>query len=478
MIFEDIAAYRSAGFSPQVCIIGSGPAGISLALKLEQKSIPCLILEAGDYSFNPIVQEAYQGEVIGDPYFALAGARLRYFGGSSGHWAGMCRGFDDVDFEPRPGLKHSGWPIRKKDLDPYRQETESILEIEAFKPDEPMNADLRKVFFQYSKPVRFGDKYRKHIQESKTIVLLFNSPLVDINPVNGRIDHVKVNTRDGTPAEIKAPMYCLCTGGIENSRLLLWTNELHNGGVVPHAQTLGKYWMEHPIYGAGEAVLSNPFGMRSNEHDQMTHIAPSREFLHKTGCGNFGLRMFSGGNFKALIKTGLCIAPEYFTKLAQKVDHNVACAVVFRMCWEQIPVSTNRIELDKEKDATGVARPILYWKKQPEDRRTAELAVQTLGAYLAKEDRGRVRAVEWLAQGLDYPEDDEKAGFHHMGGTRMAAEPSQGIVDKDCKVFGVENLYVGGSSVFTTGGFTNPTYPIVQLALRLGDHLEQKLARV
>lgn len=477
MIFNNVASFRQASFTPQVCIIGSGPAGISLALKLEKKNIPCLILEAGDYSFSPAVQEAYQGEVVGDPYFPLAGARLRYFGGSSGHWAGMCRPLDDVDFEPRQALKHSGWPIRAKDLDPYSQETQGILDIQPFDPDEPISADLRKVFFQYSTPVRFGDKYRKHIEQSKSIGILFNSPLVDIVPVNGRIAHVKVSTREGKTQQIMAPFYCLCTGGIENSRLLLWANTLHNGGVVPHDETLGKYWMEHPIFGAGDAILTFPFGMRSNTHDQMTHIAPTRSFLHRTGCGNFGLRMFSGGNLKALVKSGLCIAPEYFTKLAQKFDHNVACAVVFRMCWEQIPVSSNRIELDTEKDNTGVPRPILYWKKQPADRRTAEMAVQTLGAYLATEDRGRVKAVEWLAQGLDYPEDDEKAGFHHMGGTRMAASPQEGIVDGDCKVFGVDNLYIGGSSVFTTGGFTNPTYPIVQLALRLGDHLEQRIAR-
>lgn len=205
MIFKDVAALRQASFSPQVCIIGSGPAGISLALKLEKKNIPCLILEAGDYSFDPAVQEAYQGEVVGDPYFTLAGARLRYFGGSSGHWAGMCRPLDDVDFEPRQGVNHSGWPIRKKDLDPYSKETEDVLEIHHFDPDEPINADLRKVFFQYSPPVRFGDKYRTHILNSPTIGLLLNSPLVDIIPGDGRIDHVKVGTGKGGQEIIQAP---------------------------------------------------------------------------------------------------------------------------------------------------------------------------------------------------------------------------------------------------------------------------------
>lgn len=477
MIFNDVAAFQKASFSPKVCIIGSGPAGISLALKLEQKNIPTLIVEAGGLGYDFEVQSAYQGKVIGDPYFDLSSARLRYFGGSSGHWAGMCRPLDEVDFEPRKGMPHSGWPIRKKDLNPYIKEADAILELEPLVPDEPIGDKLRKVYFQFSQPVRFGLKYQKHIEKSKTIGLLLNSPVIDVVPVKGRIDHLMVSAKGRAPQQIKAPYYVLSTGGIENSRLLLWANQRNNGGVVPQAETLGKYWMEHPIFGAGEAVVFNTWAWRSNGHDQVMHIAPSRKFLHETQCGNFGLRLFSGGNLKALVKQGLCIAPEFFTKVAQMADHNIACAIVFRMCWEQIPVSTNRIELDTEKDATGVPRTKLFWKKQPEDRCTAELAVQTLGAYLATENKGRVRAVEWLAQGLEYPEDDEKAGYHHMGGTRMADSPAKGIVDKDCKVFGMENLYIGGSSVFPTGGFTNPTYPIVQLALRLGDHLEQKLAR-
>lgn len=477
MIFTDPAALQKASFSPQVCIIGSGPAGISLALKLEKKNIPSLILEAGDFNFNPVVQAAYQGKVVGDPYFELAGARLRYFGGSSGHWAGMCRPLDEVDFEPRKGMKNSGWPIRKKDLDPYSKEAEAILEIGEFEPDEPLGADLRKVFFQYSPPVRFGQKYRQHIENSKTIGLMLNSPLVDIVPANGRIDHVAINTQDG-PSQIKAPYYALCTGGIENSRILLWANQLHNGGVVPHADTLGKYWMEHPIYGAGEAVIFDTFGWRTHTHDQMNHIAPSRQFLHATGCGNFGLRLFSGGSLKALVKHGLCIAPEFFTRVARMMDENVACATVFRICWEQVPVAANRVELDaSEKDANGMPHSKLFWHKQPEDRRTVETAIKTFGTYLATQDKGRVRAISWIAEGLDYPANDEKAGFHHMGGTRMAASPEHGIVDSHCKVFGMDNLYIGGSSVFTTGGFTNPTYSIVQLALRMGDRLSDEIAK-
>jgi choline dehydrogenase-like flavoprotein len=72
--------------------------------------------------------------------------------------------------------------------------------------------------------------------------------------------------------------------------------------------------------------------------------------------------------------------------------------------------------------------------------------------------------------------DDEVGGKHHMGTTRMAADPRHGVVDRDCRVHGTDNLYIGGSSVFPTTGHANPTYTLTQLALRLGDHIAARLA--
>jgi len=76
----------------------------------------------------------------------------------------------------------------------------------------------------------------------------------------------------------------------------------------------------------------------------------------------------------------------------------------------------------------------------------------------------------------DYPTNQELAGHHHMGGTRMSDDPQKGVVDRDCRVHGMRNLYVGGSSVFATSGQCNPTTTIVALAARLGDHLSRVIA--
>ena len=102
-----------------------------------------------------------------------------------------------------------------------------------------------------------------------------------------------------------------------------------------------------------------------------------------------------------------------------------------------------------------------------------------LGEYLRDNEVGRLQLADWLADTpVQLPTDGELAGRHHMGGTRMSVTPEEGIVDRDCRLFAQENFYVAGSSVFASAGHANPTLTLVQLALRLCDHLETKLASI
>jgi choline dehydrogenase-like flavoprotein len=148
------------------------------------------------------------------------------------------------------------------------------------------------------------------------------------------------------------------------------------------------------------------------------------------------------------------------------------CAVELRAQSEQEPAAENRIELGEETDALGIPRVNLYWRRTAMDLHTIRATARLFAEYLAETDVGRARLNQWLLEDGG-PETMPKTnhGRHHMGGTRMAHTPAEGIVDRNCKVFGQENLYIAGSSVFPTGGYCNPTLSIVQLALRLGDHL-------
>jgi choline dehydrogenase-like flavoprotein len=149
-----------------------------------------------------------------------------------------------------------------------------------------------------------------------------------------------------------------------------------------------------------------------------------------------------------------------------------------RFAHEQALNPDSRVTLTAETDRFGLRRPRLDWRLSPLDARTQRVAMTAFGMYMAGQDVGRVRIRDWvLRDPIVWPgvANDEVAGKHHMGTTRMADDPKRGVVDRDCKVHGIANLYVGGSSVFVTGGHANPTYTLTQLVLRLGDRLGEKL---
>src|SRR5262245_42945466 len=126
-----------------LCIIGAGAAGISLALELAGMAISVLLLESGGFDPEPQTQALTKGEVVGLPTFPLEISRLRFFGGSTGHWGGFCRAFDALDFEERPWVRHSGWPITLADVAPYYDRAQELCQIGP--PDyEPDEWDLRE----------------------------------------------------------------------------------------------------------------------------------------------------------------------------------------------------------------------------------------------------------------------------------------------------------------------------------------------
>jgi len=143
--------------------------------------------------------------------------------------------------------------------------------------------------------------------------------------------------------------------------------------------------------------------------------------------------------------------------------------------FKQEPNPSSRIRLSRRKDPNGLALPVVEWQLTPLTRKTVATMVRLLRKRLRQANLGTLtknEALRSLAEGNDQVLYDQG---HHMGTTRMAARPEEGVVDPDCKVFGVDNLYIGGSSVFPTGGHSNPTLTLVALAIRLGDHLSQRI---
>jgi len=484
-----------------VCISGSGPAGLPLALKLAARKHRVLLLEAGGLQFSQRSNDVYQGSNTGLEYFEPHASRQRFFGGTSNHWGGWCREMSAGNFMVREYVPYSGWPIRKADLDPYSAEAGKILhvhtpEVADYLLQGEQDAGLRKTAFRYSEPpARLGQKFRQAVAESDHLFCMLNASLVDIDLAENRdaVTAFHVSGYDGKRYRARAGQYVLCHGGIENPRTLLNANHQMQHGIGNDAGLVGHFFMEHPHFTTG-------FGIVNHAHPGLQRFAgagcsglraaiyePTEAFQQRERVLAFGLRFIPQQGmcqpdeqtpFRARLKQLVC-NPDALLGSGEGVAPEAGAGRVFDMCFktaaEQSPDPASRISLGDDRDRFGNRRVLVHWQLNELDIRTLKESALQAGRLMAENDLGRVRLPDWLLDADPVPpglSSDEVAGYHHMGTTRMADSPRRGVVDRNQRVFGIANLYIGGSSVFATSGHVNPTFTIVQLSLRLADHLD------
>lgn len=139
---------------------------------------------------------------------------------------------------------------------------------------------------------------------------------------------------------------------------------------------------------------------------------------------------------------------------------------------EQAPNPENRLMLSHERDRLGCQKVKLHWRWREIDTESVKRTQEILAEEIARAGLGRLE----IARNGSLPQLLSPGMHHPTGGTRMHTDPKQGVVDAKCKVHGVSNLFVAGSSVFPTGGFANPTLTIVAMAIRLADEVKQAIA--
>jgi choline dehydrogenase-like flavoprotein len=464
-----------------VCIIGAGAAGISMAVTLSERGHRVLLCEGGDADYSERSQACYRGETIGDPYIPLYGARLRHLGGSTNHWGGICRPLDRYDFSAKTATSETAWPISRDALARYYRPAVSILDLVTPPADQPITgAGFKRIYFSLGNPTRLKDKYAATLRDSTTLTCCLTANLVALETQESRVTNATFKNYQGDYRVVHARYFVLACGGIENSRLLLWCNQQLNGQLIPHANTLGRYWMEHPHATVGKALLFKPAALGMDD-EYNVFLSPTPASLDARQILNCGLRLhrMNAEATQALIGELADQAPTLVGRLrVWQAQGQVIHGAVVRAAWEQEPRFENRIELADELDDLGVPRSRLVWQQSELDRHTLRESMLLLGEYLLDNEVGRLQLAEWLAETpVVLPTEGELAGRHHMGGTRMSVTPEEGIVDRDCRLFAQENFYVAGSSVFASVGHANPTLTLVQLALRLCDHLEAKLTQ-
>lgn len=483
-----------------VCICGAGVAGITLARKLSE-NLNVLLLEAGDEIYSAESYDVYRGSQSGRQYYALTETRLRFFGGTSNHWAGMCRTLDAHDFETKSYAEYSGWPIKQDALNPYLDEAKFILGIDQQSNNNGKRPDsfrsratklngFNRVTFAFNPPVRFAIKYKDELKKRKNIHCVLNANLLDIQLHKNleKVKQIEIANYQKQPFKVKTSLLVLATGGLENPKILLNCNKQIKTGLGNQQDLVGRFFSEHLHHEVGHFILTDNFKKhiyRSRRAFMRAKrfFSPTPGMIKKDEILNFGLRFLprkprASKNYDQQLKAIACNNALNQSPLnVLDTDSLSECHYDGRLeiASEQTPNPSSRISLTPDRDQFGHQRLNLHWQLSDLDKHTMHKAVMRFGVEFARQELGRIRVKDWLidAGNIQPPGlgADEVGGHHHMCTTRMADSAKTGVVDKNQKVFGIENLYIAGSSVFSTVGHANPTFTIVQMTLRLADHI-------
>jgi choline dehydrogenase-like flavoprotein len=500
-----------------VCIVGGGMAGIALAKEFANTGHGVVLLESGGLQFDRATQDLYKGtNVRGD--FSLVTSRFRMLGGTSYVWGGWSAPLDELDFQKRDWVPYSGWPITRADLVPYYRRAQPLCELGRYRytvPEWPGIASralaldpnhLEHKLWQLSPQTHFGEKYLGDLRKAGNITLLLNASATEI--VTGEearaVTEVKVASLNGRRTRVRARAYVLACGGIEVPRLLLASNRVESKGLANGNDLVGRFFMEHPHPDAGGVLLTEDlesfrpyFDRQVGKEQVVLGIGPSERAQQRLRLLNSSIAVHGELHFEptdawdSLMKLSRAFnerswppnAGTHVLNILGDLDGVIREVYLrskqgpvrgfsFTARTEATPNPNNRVTLQEERDALGVPRVRLDWKPAGQDRVTVAKTMQLVAQEFGRLGVGRVRVNELLLQD-DLRWSDNLSWFgHHMGTTRMSTDPKTGVVDPNCRVHGVENLFVASSSVFPTSGFANPTLTILALAVRLADHLK------
>jgi len=462
-----------------LCIIGSGPAGLAVAHEFIGRGVRVFVLESGNGRPDAARQALTCGETFGDSQADLSLTRCRRVGGTPhlwNTWIGAERvakyvPLDRIDFERRPWLPLSGWPFPRESLDPFYARAQRFCGLgpcgyrvdDWAAPGEPLLAlpsgGLANAVYQLGSAHTLTGTRVDELRESDNVHLCPNVTVTELEAdfAGRRITRAIAITDAGEPVRLGARAFVLAAGGIENARLLLLSNHGRPEGLGNRWDMVGRCFMEHPRDFSCTLFPSDSRGFEALEFYDV-HRTPRGAVRGRLALTEAAMRR---GRLLNLSVT-LCSRPPRTAPGAPPAQ-----SFALEIHFEQAPHLENRVVLGGSRDALGQPRAELHWRWRDADRRLQARARALLFDEFARSGIGRIATSPSPRL--------EPSAHHHMGTTRMSADPHRGVVDVNARVHGVANLFVAGSSIFPTGGFANPTLTIVALSLRLADHLNEIL---
>jgi len=545
MLIDARTVEKNRRVEADICIIGTGPAGLTLIKDLAAEPMRICAVESGGRNSDDNAQLLNEGSTIspdGYPANLLTAARWRQLGGTANLWddeLNLGQGdelirlvpLDAIDFEKREWIPYSGWPFGRAQLNRFYERAlqlggagpfaYEVSDWKSHRSELPIpTRRLGTVMSQFGSRTVFTRDLPNAAASAPNVSVYLNATVLELVLNNGHARTARIGVSPGHEFQISATIFVLAAGGIENARLLLVSNQPH--GVGNQHDLVGRFFMDHPTFRVG--VLSptdrNVFCSAGLYDHHVVNGVPvmgkfvfGEEVLRRERMLNFCAtitprgRAYESRAFN-IIKRAAKMKSTDAAKLLAKEFRSIAAGSVDvllngyerlvnkkpgyfenkggwsrlqdneRRFWkfevrclaEQSPNPENRVRLSDDCDQLGQRKVQLHWRWSELDLQSIRRAQEILKEEVEQCGLGRFETQRYL----DWEQPPTVASpHHHLGTTRMHASPKEGVVDANCRVHGVSNLYVAGSSVFPTGGFANPTLTIIALALRLSYHVKE-----
>ncbi len=516
---------EGAVLKTDICIVGAGAAGIGLALELEKSRFRVMLLESGDAEPQEAADELNNMEIIGHPFNVKAHVCRRCLGGTTIATYGRSVLLDGIDFESRPWVTDSGWPIDEAQFRPFYPQTAHILGLKRMEllyskcwTDHPVSQAFTKNglairIHRWGRHIDLGRAWGNRLRRSEKVEVLLRATAVECQAGKdgNQIRQLAVRGLNGGRFTVRARAFVLACGGFENPRLLLLSRQ----GASPPAMNwnpVGRYYMSHPRSQNLARLQLNQDHPRLSEsvrtlvlhRDQKARgrlqfaFSPSEELQRKEQLLNVSGFFFAVSDAKSLAaQRGLAQLTEkkatvrkpFLARLGTVNRHlpTLASGAIHRLMFkpfrpdhlvmvdqcEQPPDPQSRVMLGQDRDCFGSPLGRLDWRIAPATTDSLRRLHGLLFEAFKRQHLGRFESR--LLNELDLVPDYQDCA-HPTGTTRMSLDDRIGVVDSQCRVHGLQNLFVAGSSVFPVGGQANPTFAIIALAVRLASHLRDVLA--
>ena len=530
--------FSSEDNAAHVCVIGSGPAGTAVALSLAQQGLSVILLESGGPQAS-----AETDDLLGissgchSHHGSDSAIRARVFGGTSSVWTGRVAPFHPMDLSARSWVPGSGWPFSLDELQPFMDRAADFLGVvpggyapygwtSLNGPHPPIRFDESLIvdeLYQFSRepgedaPTNTARLLQRKAKSLSNLRIYLHATVTEIlvDPENGRVRGVEVATLDGRRTTLNVPRVAVCAGGIENSRLLLYSRSVMPKGLGNDHDQVGRYFMDHPFATLGHFAPSHSEALRSRLGHYFFHgskgmhvyvsgltLSPRVQIEQQTLTATTylisdwdadtslklsRLKAALGGREMVYDKVSqdvsdLLLDPrELVSQFHRRVVERRPMlmsknALELIINPEQVPRADNRITLSDETDRLALPRAHIEWAQDDLELKTARVMADVLDNELTRVGLPRFARAAWL----DDP-DNWRASFfdaaHCLGGTRMADDPKRGVVDAWGAVHGVPGLWMAGGSTFPTSGNTNSTLMLTATSVRTADAIRRDVAR-